>query len=178
MWLTHAPTFNKCHKKKKKKKTLHMLTQGAMRGCGLTSWTAFINDKFCDIREKNVTIKSEIWTTKIRTLGFRDIRECVTLWGLILWSLGCDLNAMPSKCNALLFGFLGWSTDCNSYSRLVKVWQARLIVTAVWVRYLLSFSILFPCGVGGSLWVYPPPQWDFSSGVGPCWVSHPSLLCM
>ena len=89
---THAPTFNKWHKKKKnknKKVTLHMLTHGAMRGCGLTSWVVCINDKFCDIRERNVIIRSEIWPTNVRSLGFQDIREHVTLWRLILQSLGC-----------------------------------------------------------------------------------------
>jgi hypothetical protein len=63
MWRTHAPTFNKWlkkKKKKKKKKTLHMLTHGAMRGCGLTSLVVWINDKLRDIRERNVTIRSEI----------------------------------------------------------------------------------------------------------------------
>ena len=91
---THAPTFNKWHKKKKKKYkntkvTLHMLAHGAMWGRGLTSLVVFINDKFGDIRERNVTIRSETWTVNIRSLGFQDIRECVTLWRLILWSLGC-----------------------------------------------------------------------------------------
>ena len=57
----HAPTFNKWHKKKKKKKvTLHIMTHVAMRACGLTSLLACINDKICDMRGKNVTIKSEI----------------------------------------------------------------------------------------------------------------------
>jgi len=46
MWQTHAPTFNKWHKKKKK--TLHMLTHGVMRGCGLTSLVVCINDEFRD----------------------------------------------------------------------------------------------------------------------------------
>ena len=55
------PTFNKWHKKKNKNKvTLHMLTHGAMRGSGLTSWVVCVNEKFCDIRERNVTIRSEI----------------------------------------------------------------------------------------------------------------------
>ena len=89
MWQTHAPTCNKWHEKKKKKKTLHMLAHGAMWGCGLASWVVCNNDKFCDIRERNVTIRSEIWTTNIYSLGFWDIRECVTLWGLTLRSLGC-----------------------------------------------------------------------------------------
>ena len=78
---------NKWHKKKKKV-TLHMLTHGAMRGCGLTSLTVCINDKFHDIRERNVTIRSEIWTMNIHSLGFWDIRECMTFQGLILRSLG------------------------------------------------------------------------------------------
>jgi hypothetical protein len=33
-------------------------------------------------------MRTEICPTNIRSLGFRDIRECVTLWGLILRSLG------------------------------------------------------------------------------------------
>jgi hypothetical protein len=41
------------------KKTLHMWTHGAMRGCGLISLVVCINDKFHDIRERNVTIRSE-----------------------------------------------------------------------------------------------------------------------
>ena len=66
MWHMHASTFNKRLKKKEKKKnhnmkvTLHMWTHDAMRGCGLTSLVVYINDKICDIRERNVTIKSEI----------------------------------------------------------------------------------------------------------------------
>ena len=37
MWRTHAPTLNKWQKKKKKK-TLHILTHGGMQGCVLTSF--------------------------------------------------------------------------------------------------------------------------------------------
>jgi hypothetical protein len=66
-----------------------MLTHVSMRGCGLTSCVVCINEQICDIREINVTIRSEILTTNICSLGFRDIREHVTLWILILQSLGC-----------------------------------------------------------------------------------------
>ena len=59
MWHVHAPTFNKWQKKKKKKK-LHILTHGVMRGCGLTSLVICINDKICDIRERNVTRRTDI----------------------------------------------------------------------------------------------------------------------
>ena len=78
MWHMHASTFNKWHKKKKhnknKKVTLHILTHGVMRGSGLTSLVACIHDTIHDRRERNVTIRSEIWTTNICSLGFRDIR--------------------------------------------------------------------------------------------------------
>ena len=95
MWHVHAPRFNKWHKKKTKKKkknkkvTLHILTHGALWWCGLTSLMVCINDRICDIRERNMTIRSEIWTTNISSLGFRYIREWVRLWRLILLTLGC-----------------------------------------------------------------------------------------
>ena len=63
MWHIHTPTFNKWHKKKKikiKKVILHILIHGAMRGCGLTSLVVCINDNIYDIRERNVTLRSEI----------------------------------------------------------------------------------------------------------------------
>jgi hypothetical protein len=66
MWRRHAPTFNKWHKNKNKNKiknkmvTLHLLTHGALQGCGLTSWVVCTNDKFRDIRKRNLTIRSEI----------------------------------------------------------------------------------------------------------------------
>ena len=93
MWHMYAPTFNKWHKKKKKKKlkvTLHILTHGAMQceGVGWLLWWLTLN-KTRDIRERNVTIKSEIWTTNNRPLGFWDIREWVIIWWLILRSFGC-----------------------------------------------------------------------------------------
>jgi hypothetical protein len=95
MWQTHAPTFNKRQKKNKNKNrkvTLHMLTHVAMRGSGLASAVVCINDEFSDIRERYVIIRSEIWTTNIRSLVFGDIRESVTLWGLIVQSLGCIMD--------------------------------------------------------------------------------------
>ena len=51
-------------------------------------WVEFFGDlhnhKFCDVRERNVTIRNEICTMNIRSLGLRDIRESVTLWKLIV----------------------------------------------------------------------------------------------
>ena len=49
--------FNEWHKNKKR--TLHILTHGAMQGCGLTYMVLCINDKTRDIRKRNVTIRSE-----------------------------------------------------------------------------------------------------------------------
>ena len=62
MWWTHAQTFNKWHHKNKKNKkaALYMLTHDAMRGCEFISLVVCINDKFHDIREINVTIRSDI----------------------------------------------------------------------------------------------------------------------
>ena len=60
----HAPIFNKLLKKKNnnniKKVALHILTDGAIRGCGLTSLVVCINDKNCDIKVRDVTMRSEI----------------------------------------------------------------------------------------------------------------------
>jgi hypothetical protein len=47
-WHMYAPTFNMWHRKNKiknKKVTLHILTHGAMWGCGLTSLVVSIDDK-------------------------------------------------------------------------------------------------------------------------------------
>ena len=91
-WRTHAPTFSTLQEKKKNKKvTLHILTDGAMRGCGLTSLVACINDKSHDIRDRNVTVRSEIWTTNVHPLGFEDITEWVILWRLILRNFVCSM---------------------------------------------------------------------------------------
>ena len=100
----HSTSGIKRKENENKKVTLHILTHGAMRGCMLTSWVVCINDKLHDIRERNVKIRSEIWTINIRSLGFQDIREWVTLWGLILGSLGCTklvLHIIVRKINQL-----------------------------------------------------------------------------
>jgi hypothetical protein len=99
MWRTHAPTCNKWHKKKNKNKkvTLRMLTHGTMRGCGLISWAICNNDIFHDIRERNMTTRSEIWSANIRFLGFMEIRRRMTLWGLISRSVGCIIKIQDLK---------------------------------------------------------------------------------
>ena len=60
-----APTFNKWHKEKEKEKknkkvALHILTHGAMRGCGLTSWVVCTNDKNSWYKEEKSDNKSDI----------------------------------------------------------------------------------------------------------------------
>ena len=55
--------FNKWHTKKKKiknKKVILQMTHGTMQDCGLTVVVVCINDKNCDIRERNMTIRIEI----------------------------------------------------------------------------------------------------------------------
>ena len=106
MWLMHSPTSNKQQKKNKNiKKTLHILRHCTMWGCEMTSLVVCMNDKVHDIRERNLTIRSEIWTTNIRSGGFRDIREWVILWRLMLWKLGCksfppNLPHVSGACKA------------------------------------------------------------------------------
>ena len=79
-------------KNKTKKVTLHILTHSAIQlWCELTSLVVYIDNKICDIRERIVTVRSEICTTNIRSLGFWDIRDWVILWGLMLRNLGCML---------------------------------------------------------------------------------------
>ena len=69
-----------------------------MQMCGLNSLMVCFNVKTCVIYGSgNVITRSEIFIQNIRSLGFRDIREGVTLRRLILGSLECidvhvDLN--------------------------------------------------------------------------------------
>ena len=58
-------------------------------GVGWLLWWWALMTKLRDIRERNVTMRSEIWTTNIRSLRFQDIREWAILWGLISRSLRC-----------------------------------------------------------------------------------------
>ena len=47
-----------------------------------------MNDGIHDIRERNVTVRSEIWTTNICRLGFQDIMEVdIKEFGVYLVSL-------------------------------------------------------------------------------------------
>ena len=71
------------------------------------------------IRDINVTIRTDIWTKNIHSLGFRDIREWVTPRRLILWSLGYTnlrflelilvSNQLKKNCVACVFKTLCWT---------------------------------------------------------------------
>jgi hypothetical protein len=146
MWHIHTPTFNKWHKKKKK--TLHILTRGAMRGCGLTSWMVCIDNKIYDIRERNVTTRSEIWTTNIHSLGFWDIREWVTWWKLILRSLGCipqrktwpNNTCIPYKLLLLLWF---WGLRAHVW-RVVQAWSSGSHVAIAGACCYVETELLLP----------------------------------
>ena len=88
-----------------------------MWGCKLTSWVVCINDKFRDIRERNVIIRRDIWTTNIPSLGFWDIREYVTLWRLILHNLGCRTNERGEPIASYIW--TGWVWRITN-------WRSRL----------------------------------------------------
>ena len=125
-----------------------MLRHGTMRGCGLTSWMVCFNDRFCDTRERNVTIRSEIWTMNIRSLGFWDTRECVTLWGLILRGLECSrLHRIHRDQGSHMLGLPRWmrGLDLNG--------QAAYLVTFTTVLTKSFSKFEQPCpgraGPGG-----------------------------
>ena len=107
------------HKKKNKnrKVTLHILTHGAMQGRGLTSLVVFVNDQICNIRERNMTIRSEIWTKNVRSLGFQDIREWVLLWRLIIQSLGCTLGGRLGRPQQFQHG------KCLHHLMFLHIWR-------------------------------------------------------
>ena len=92
-------------------------THGVMWGCGLTSLVVWIkNDRTCDIRERNVTTRSEICTENICSLGFGDIiRGWVTLWrsklrslvASLIWDGPLDILFGLSTVNGEFMGWLG-----------------------------------------------------------------------
>ena len=46
-----------------------------MRKCGLASWLVCVNVNTRDIRDRYVTIRSEIWAENISSMGIQDIRK-------------------------------------------------------------------------------------------------------
>jgi hypothetical protein len=120
--------------------TLHILTHDAMQGCGLTILVVCINDKFRDIRERNMTIRSEIWTTNTRSVGFRDIRESVTSWRFApqCWSILNVQRIMPimaSSFRLMRFGIISickcltWTWNvCSSY----RCWELTKLISQWW----------------------------------------------
>ena len=86
MWHMQAPTFTSGRRRRGRirrwRSTYWHMAQ--CEGVGwLLSWFALMT-KTCDIGERNVTIRSEFWTTNIRSLWFQDTREWVILWRFIL----------------------------------------------------------------------------------------------
>ena len=142
MWHMHAPSFNKWHKKKKKKKTqytLHMLTHGEMWGCELTSLVVCINDKIRDIRKRNLTIRSDIWTTNIRFLGFQDIREWVILWRLILRSLGCSVY---------IYIYTYITVEIFWLKTIAVTWwcpESTLLLVSDWTELYIMYCLYYIC---------------------------------
>ena len=59
------------------------------RECGLRSLADYLDVKSRDVWEGNVTRRGEIYIEHIRSLGFRDIIEGVTIRRLVLRRVGC-----------------------------------------------------------------------------------------
>ena len=161
----HAPTFKKWHKKKKKKKTLHILTHGTILGCRLTSLIFYINDKKIHvIRGKNVTIRSEIWTTNIRSLGFRDIREGSDITGVGITEFKVYM-CIADLIQRTAFQFRTWTLRSRAYAKLFsKSLELRgLVGSKGVVDWLLETP--YPCRNNGG-WIR---RLIFSNNI-PIWV--------
>ena len=63
-------------------------TMWCVRACW-NSLMDYLNVKYCDIWEENVTTRRDTWSKKICSLGCHDIREGVTLRRMIWQKLGC-----------------------------------------------------------------------------------------
>jgi hypothetical protein len=88
MWQTHAPNIQQ-EAEEEKEDTPHVDTWRNVKVwvdffSGLHQWQIpWYKKKKYDNKEWDLN------TTSIRSLGFCDIKECVTLWRSILWSFGC-----------------------------------------------------------------------------------------
>ena len=129
----HAPTFDAWQKKENenKKVTLHVLTYGAMWGCGLTSLMVCSNDEIRDIRERTVTIRNTTWSTNIRDvpLGFGILKSESYYEG---WYYG-------------VWGVVG-QDPCDSKSNRLHVWHLPVLLSFIWGVFYetpLKWSVIF-----------------------------------
>ena len=125
-------------------------------GVGWLLWWFALVTKNRDISERNVTLKCEIWAMNICSLGFQGIRECVTLWRLIVEfrvytliralppvALNCIMDALklssmvfvipPSKCHSLFLIPKPWGMDVRN-SNLLPCFHVSL-------SYIMGFDI-------------------------------------
>ena len=123
------------------------------KGVGWLLWWFALITNIRDIRERNVTIKSVVWTMNIRSLRFRDIRKWVILWGLTLGSLGCNLQGRALRR-------LRWTDEwkergtmapvCDNFLSLSLSLQLR----SLWKRGLYWWLLYVVVGGLGCQWVY------------------------
>ena len=115
-----------------------------------------------------MTIRSEIWTTNIHSLGFQDIRECVVLWRLISWSLGCILprwRRFGKNMTFISLCFIGFVLIGDNRTRhIAKKWATWEVMQPVGWRYCVAKSMLQPtvhtakCNKKCSMLFTPPQQ--------------------
>ena len=112
-------------------------------GVGWLLWWFALMAKPCDIRERNVTIKSENWTTNICSLGFWNIRERVTFWSVILQSLGCimltpDKRFIAAVRLALMVSRMVDSMSLTLFGKIsgtVGIWEVIIVHCVTYWTY-------------------------------------------
>ena len=119
-------------------------------------------DKIRDIRERNVTIRSETWTTNIRSLRFWDIRECDNV-GIDIMEFRVYAPTTLIMANSLTCLYNNLPLATLQSGMLYHIWK--------WFAYLNTLLIpsVIPTSFLGcsnahyvqSNWKYCSPMWAF-----------------
>ena len=108
----HQHSTSGIRRKRRWYSTYWQMTQ--CKDVGWLLWWFALMIKICDIEERNLTIRSEIWTTNLHSLRFRNIREWVTLWRLILRSLECITKPQSDLFHGHLIRHIGFKTSTST----------------------------------------------------------------
>jgi hypothetical protein len=110
-----------------------------MQGCRLTSLMVCINARTHDIRERNVTIRGEIWTKNICSLEFRYQRvnditgvDITEFRVQLMWHVMASTNVAQLQPYTDVEGAIDiWAPGERLLSTSTSVWLQRLIKCGV-----------------------------------------------
>ena len=173
----HQHSTSGIRRRRRRRHSTYYWHMAQCEGVGWLRWRFAVMTKIRDIRERNVTIRSELWTTNMCSLGFQDIREWVILWKLILRSLGCssthtnwdnrssytpecwwmfqgtrycplDIGPRASKCQKRVPVWLAFSLQAADQESPADALPAAMLVAPI----LVSIRV----GLCRMSWVWPP----------------------